>query len=75
MKHYITPVLFILSFLSFGQKVENRAQILNYLKSKINQGEPLVAHVLVPLCDNEHQGIVPTSASLGIGMDPDHNLY
>lgn len=75
MKLYLIPILVLGSLLSFGQKVENRAQILNYLQAKINQGEPLVAHVLVPLCDNEHQGIVPTSASIGNGMDADHNLY
>lgn len=34
-----------------------------------------VAHVIVALCDNEHQGIVPVSASLGNGLDPDRNLY
>lgn len=34
-----------------------------------------VAHVLVPLCDNEHQGIVPVSKTLGDGKDLEHNLY
>ena len=34
-----------------------------------------VAHVIVALCDNEHQGIVPVSAALGNGLDPDRNLY
>ena len=32
-------------------------------------------HVIVALCDNESQGIVPVSASLGNGDDPDKNLY
>ncbi|CAG5086874.1 hypothetical protein [Parvicella tangerina] len=58
-----------------AQKISNRSSIVNYLNQKIERGEPLVAHVLVPLCDNEHQGIVPTSPSIGNGMDPDHNLY
>ncbi len=60
---------------SLAQPVKNRSSIINYLKQKVENNEPLVAHVLVPLCDNEHQGIVPTSASIGNGMDPDHNLY
>jgi hypothetical protein len=34
-----------------------------------------VVHVLVALCDNENQGIVPVSASLGNGQDPPKNLY
>jgi hypothetical protein len=32
-------------------------------------------HVLVALCDNEHQGIVPVPKELGKGDDPAHNLY
>lgn len=34
-----------------------------------------VVHVLVALCDNENQGIVPVPAHLGNGEDPDRNLY
>lgn len=34
-----------------------------------------VVHVFVALCDNEHQGIVPVSPSLGDGDDPASNLY
>lgn len=31
--------------------------------------------VIVALCDNAHQGIVPVSARLGNGQDPANNLY
>ncbi|HUF03779.1 MAG TPA: hypothetical protein VMM38_06345 [Aridibacter sp.] len=34
-----------------------------------------VVHVIVALCDNENQGIVPVPAHLGDGSDPDRNLY
>ncbi|PCJ63496.1 MAG: hypothetical protein COA79_01110 [Planctomycetota bacterium] len=34
-----------------------------------------VIHVLVALCDNENQGIVPVSKMLGNGLDPGNNLY
>ena len=34
-----------------------------------------VIHVIVALCDNEHQGIVPVPAFLGNGEDPAKNLY
>ena len=34
-----------------------------------------VVHVFVALCDNEHQGIVPVSATLGNGDNPKTNLY
>lgn len=34
-----------------------------------------VVHVIVALCDNENQGIVPVPAHLGNGEDPSRNLY
>ena len=34
-----------------------------------------VIHVLVALCDNINQGIVPVSARLGNGQEPSTNLY
>lgn len=39
------------------------------------KNEARVIHVLVALCDNENQGIVPVPASLGNGEDPQKNLY
>lgn len=32
-------------------------------------------HVMVALCDNEFQGIVPVPPKIGNGKDPDNNLY
>ncbi len=32
-------------------------------------------HVFVPLCDNEHQGIIPVNAQLGDGLNLRTNLY
>lgn len=75
MKPFLLLFFSLLALSVSAQPVKNRTSILNYLQQKVKKGEPLVAHVLVPLCDNEHQGIVPTSASLGNGLDPDHNLY
>jgi len=40
-----------------------------------NSGKPLVAHVIVALADNEHQGIVPIPTTLGNGDRPQSNLY
>lgn len=34
-----------------------------------------VIHVLVALCDNKYQGIVPVPARIGNGDDPANNLY
>lgn len=38
-------------------------------------GRPLIAHVVVALCDNKYQGIVRVPAHLGDGDDPESNLY
>ena len=32
-------------------------------------------HIVVALCDNQYQGIVPVPARIGNGDDPDNNLY
>src|SRR5690349_21306631 len=32
-------------------------------------------HILVALCDNKYQGIVPVPKSIGNGQDPASNLY
>lgn len=53
----------------------DRTKIEARLKQKIATGKPLVVHIFVPLCDNEHQGIVPTTASLGNGFSLRSNLY
>lgn len=53
----------------------DRTKIKENLQYKIDNGVPLVAHVLVPLCDNDNQGIVPTTASLGNGLSLRSNLY
>lgn len=53
----------------------SRTEILARLKAKIAQKLPLIAHILVPLCDNEHQGIVKVNSSLGNGQNLKTNLY
>ena len=53
-------------------KPENRRATPETVKIQ-NPGR--VVHVLVALCDNENQGIVPVPASLGNGDDPAKNLY
>lgn len=53
----------------------DRTKIETQIQQKIANGKPLVVHIFVPLCDNEHQGIVPTTASLGNGFSLRTNLY
>jgi hypothetical protein len=54
---------------------DGRSDIKLNLESKKKSNEPLVVHVFVPLCDNDHQGIVPTTESLGNGFSLRSNLY
>jgi hypothetical protein len=51
------------------------ALILPIELSAFQEEEPTTIHVLVALCDNKHQGIVPVPPSLGNGQDPKNNLY
>ncbi|MBL4649891.1 MAG: hypothetical protein JKY03_09175 [Aureispira sp.] len=57
------------------KKPFERTKIEANLQQKIATNQPLVVHIFVPLCDNEHQGIVPTTASLGNGFSLRSNLY
>lgn len=41
----------------------------------VTQGKVKSIHVIVALCDNDSQGIVPVSKTLGNGDDPYNNLY
>lgn len=52
-----------------------RDTILARLRHKIKNEQPLLVHVFVPLCDNEHQGIVPVNKQLGDGLNLRTNLY
>ena len=53
----------------------SRDSIAHQLKEKSKTNSLKIIHVLVPLCDNEHQGIVPVNASLGNGLNLRTNLY
>ena len=65
-----SPPLPLLEFKPFDRTVS-----LNRIKGKIEADIPLVVHVFVPLCDNEHQGIVPVNERLGDGLNLRSNLY
>lgn len=45
------------------------------MDSDLAAGKPLVAHVIVALCDNQYQGIVPVPETIGNGDDASNNLY
>jgi len=49
--------------------------LVGLLTATIGRAEARSIHVVVALCDNVNQGIVPVPKSLGNGQDKDHNLY
>lgn len=70
----------LFGFLACAQKAQNRSiakpepsPTAEKIARIENPGK--VIHVMVALCDNEHQGIVPVPAHLGDGADPAGNLY
>ncbi len=71
----------ILSFCWFApvwlcaESSEVGAHVRARVDADVKAGRPVVVHVIVALCDNEHQGIVPVSRSLGNGHNPKTNLY
>ena len=52
-----------------------RSEVQKRIFNDIAQGRPLVAHVIVVLCDNRYQGIVKVPSALGNGQSPETNLY
>ncbi|MFT7590413.1 MAG: hypothetical protein ACI9UJ_000323 [bacterium] len=53
----------------------SRDTIEQLLEDKKESGALRIIHVLVPLCDNDNQGIVPVNAQLGNGLNLRTNLY
>jgi len=69
-------VLFCLCFgLGIAQDYAGRKEILQRLEGMDSLNIPIEVYVIVALCDNEHQGIVPVAPHLGNGDDPRSNLY
>jgi hypothetical protein len=69
MKSALLVLLLSSSAFAGGKDVQAR------MKKDAAAGKPLVAHVIVCLADNQHQGIVPVKPRLGNGQDPKNNLY
>ena len=51
------------------------APTINIVNNSLYDSSYKTIHVLVALCDNKYQGIVPVPAKIGNGQDPDNNLY
>jgi hypothetical protein len=53
----------------------NRDSIVKILTNKTATQAMRIIHVMVPLCDNDHQGIVAVNKDLGNGLSLRTNLY
>jgi len=53
----------------------DRSSCVDRIQQKIENKEALVIHLMVPLCDNDNQGIVKVNSRLGDGMNLRTNLY
>ena len=60
---------------AFNTSEFDRTKSFARLQQKIKKMDTIFIHVMIPLCDNKNQGIVPVPAHLGDGTDPNTNLY
>ena len=73
-------VLLAFAFLTCGHhssnnnEVKNSVAALPELEMEFDKNTNTI-HILVALCDNENQGIVPVPKIFGNGSDPKNNLY
>jgi hypothetical protein len=70
----MNPVLIVL-LLSSTASAAGGKDVRARMEKDAAAGRPLLAHVIVCLADNRHQGIVPVKPKLGNGQDPGNNLY
>lgn len=76
---FFSPALFLLSCEykvkgnRSGSKEGSDKRVLKNVKNFDENTKTI--HVLVALCDNKYQGIVPVPEKIGNGQDPDQNLY
>ena len=76
-------IFLILAFSMLTFSCEGKNKTINHTKEQkraiknINSYDSLTPtiHIMVALCDNKYQGIVPVPAKIGNGQDPANNLY
>ena len=73
MRKY-TPILCLLFIFSLSRSGADKIAIIKKETVVADTGIKTI-HVLVALCDNQYQGIVPVPPKIGNGQDPGNNLY
>ncbi len=67
--------LLLATLVATSGQAESGAAVQARIDVDVAAGKPVVVHVIVALCDNANQGIVPVPRALGNGQDPRTNLY
>lgn len=77
MKANFSAIIIILVVIAAGAAASaaTSSDVQNRINTDIAEGKPIVVHVIVALCDNLNQGIVPVPEALGNGKNPGTNLY
>lgn len=70
----ILRLLTLLLFANFSM-ADSLQSSIERMDADLAAGKPLIAHVIVALCDNQYQGIVPVPKAIGNGDDANNNLY
>jgi hypothetical protein len=73
-----TRSMFIIFLAILGvcaQQLNTRDTIISRLKNSVQNNQTRLVHVIVALCDNRYQGIVPVADLFGDGDDAACNLY
>jgi len=65
----------LLTFILASLPSAAQSALQSRIDSDLASDRPIVVHVVVALCDNANQGIVPVPAAIGNGQDPNTNLY
>jgi hypothetical protein len=75
VRQWRAALLIAVSVLLPQARAASLDELTRRMDADLAAGKPLVAHLVVALVDNQHQGIVPVPAALGDGSDPKSNLY
>lgn len=68
-------VLFTYFYYSTPSAKQNICASAPFVTKPVYDSTTKTIHVLVALCDNKYQGIVPVPPKIGNGQDADNNLY
>ncbi len=76
MKNVLGLLMFISVFFCKNEKeIHQKKVVINSQKAVLYDKKFKTIHILVALCDNKYQGIVPVPKLIGNGQDPKNNLY